>query len=212
VAPLSAHTALLSAPREASLTDDLKPDDVFKILEILRRQYEYVVLDAQHTLDVTTLAALDQADDILLVLTLDIPAVRSAQRTLATFDRLGYSRDKVHVVVNRWAKLIELDLPEVERCLNHRVLGTVQSNYRSVVNSINLGRPLVEADPSSLISEQIKRLAASIRAADGAAAPAEIRERKMRGVWGSLFRRAADGATHPATVGLHATISGKLPT
>lgn len=220
IVPLSGQTALLSAPREASLTDDLKPDDVFKILEILRRQYEYIVLDPQHTFDITTLAALDQADDILLVLTLDIPAVRSAQRTLATFDRLGFSRDKVHVVVNRWAKLIELDLSDVERCLNQRVLGMVQSNYRSVVNSINLGHPIVEADPTSVISEQLKHIAACVmgdKGSSAALAADEMHKTKQRGRWSALFRRGSENTisahhtSHHTTLGLHATISGKLP-
>jgi len=41
-----------------------------------------VIIDPHHTLDSITLAALDNADDILLVSTLDVSAIRSAQRSM----------------------------------------------------------------------------------------------------------------------------------
>jgi len=57
--------------------------------------------------DPVTVAALDLADDILLVLTLDIPGIRSTKRALKVFERLDYRRDKIHIVVNRWSKSID---------------------------------------------------------------------------------------------------------
>src|SRR5829696_2438244 len=73
VTPHSANLSLLAAPREADHADEIDP---------------------QHTFDSITLAALDQSDEIVLVVTLDIPAIRSTQRALQIFDRLGYPRKK----------------------------------------------------------------------------------------------------------------------
>ena len=50
------------------------------------------------------------SDDILLVLTLDIPGIRSTKRALKVFDNLGYPREKTRVVVNRWSKNIDVEL------------------------------------------------------------------------------------------------------
>ncbi|HEX8292435.1 MAG TPA: AAA family ATPase, partial [Pyrinomonadaceae bacterium] len=72
--PHSANLSLLAAPREADSADDIKAEHVFQVLEMLRERYEYVVVDPQHTFDSITLSALDQADEVVLVLTLDIPA------------------------------------------------------------------------------------------------------------------------------------------
>ncbi|HEU4594463.1 MAG TPA: AAA family ATPase [Pyrinomonadaceae bacterium] len=185
VAPHSANLALLSAPREADSADDIEPEHVFQVLELLRERYEYVVIDPQHTFDSITLAALDQADEILLVLTLDIPAIRCAQRALAIFDRLGYPRHKVHIVVNRWSKQIDLDLRQVERYLGERVMGYVQSDYRMAVNSINLGQPLVESEPASKIATELRQIAAHFSHTAQTAMTTELR----RGLLGSLFRR-----------------------
>ena len=78
--PYSSNLSLLAAPKEADSADEIEPEHVFAVLQRLRESYDYVVLDPQHTFDSITLAALDQSDEILLVLTLDIPAIRSTQR------------------------------------------------------------------------------------------------------------------------------------
>ncbi|MCA1591695.1 MAG: AAA family ATPase [Acidobacteria bacterium] len=193
LAPHSANLSLLAAPREADDADDIEPEHVFDVLRILRERYDYVVIDPQHTFDSITLAALDQVDEILFVLTLDIPAIRCAQRALAIFDRLGYPRHKVHFIVNRWSKQIDLDLRQVERYLGERVMGIITSDYRTAVNSINLGQPLVESEPTSKIAGELRQIAARI--AGHKAAPAQINpadaEDKPRRLLGGLFRRHA---------------------
>lgn len=191
LAPHNSALSLLAAPREADLADDIEPEHVFDVIEILRERFEYVVIDPQHTFDAITLAALDQSDEIVLVLTLDIPAIRSTQRALAIFDRLGYPRHKVRIVVNRWSKQIELDIKTVERYLGERVVGYVESDYNTAVNSINLGQPLVESNPSTRIATEIRRIAAGVT---GAAMPAQTSEPR-RSVWHSIFGRAVGKQT-----------------
>lgn len=203
--PHSSNLSLLSAPREADSADDIEPEHIFEVIETLRERFEYVVIDPQHTFDAITLAALDQADDVLLVLTLDIPAIRCAQRALAIFDRLGYPRRKIHVVVNRWSKQIELDLREVERFLGERVMACVQSDYRTAVNSINLGRPLVESDASSKIATELRQIAASICGPTHAPVPVAAQK---RGLLDSLLRRPA---TAPPQLKMPAVGSAKEP-
>lgn len=162
VMPHSANLSLLAAPREADSADEIEPQHVFEVLQKLREHFDYVVLDPQHTFDSITLAALDQSDEIVLVLTLDIPAIRSTQRALEIFDRLGYPRKKVRIVVNRWSKQIDLDLRQVEKFLGEPVVGFVPSDYQQAVSSINLGTPLVQADPTSKIALEIRRVAQQI--------------------------------------------------
>jgi pilus assembly protein CpaE len=199
LAPHGANLSLLSAPREADLADDIEPEHVFEVIELLRERFEYVIIDPQHTFDSITLAALDQSDEIVLVLTLDIPAVRSTQRALQIFDRLGYPRHKVKIVVNRWSKQIELDIKQVERFLGERVVGYVESDYNTAVNSINLGQPLVESEPTSRIATAIRQIAASVT---GAVTPSTVREPR-RGVWQSIFGRSVGKVSND---GLHARI------
>lgn len=186
VTPYSSNLSLLAAPREADAADEIEPEHVFEVLQRLRESYEYVVLDPQHTFDSITLAALDQSDEIVLVLTLDIPAIRSTQRALEIFDRLGYPRKKIRIVVNRWSKQIDLDLRQVEKFLGEPVIGFIPSDYQTAVTSINLGQPLVLSDPNSKISQEIRRVARTI--GTGAIRVTE-EPQPRRTLWNSLFKR-----------------------
>ena len=155
-------------------------------MQRLRESYDYVVLDPQHTFDSITLAALDQSDEIVLVLTLDIPAIRSTQRALEIFDRLGYPRKKVRIVVNRWSKQIDLDLRQVEKFLGEPVIGFVPSDYQTAVTSINLGQPLVLSEPNSKVAQEVRRVARALTT--GAVAVME-EPQPRRSVWNNLFKR-----------------------
>jgi pilus assembly protein CpaE len=186
--PCTSNLSLVAAPKEADSADEIEPEHVFEVLQRLRESYEYVVLDPQHTFDSITLAALDQSDEIVLVLTLDIPAIRSTQRALEIFDRLGYPRKKIRVVVNRWSKQIDLDLRQVEKFLGEPVIGFIPSDYQSAVTSINLGQPLVQSEPNSRIAQELRRIARTI--ANGVVS-VEDEPKPGRALWKSLFKREA---------------------
>jgi len=198
VTPFSQKLSLLSAPREADSADEIEPEHVFEVLQHLRESYEYVVLDPQHTFDAITLAALDQSDEIILVLTLDIPAIRSTQRAMEIFDRLGYPRKKLRIVVNRWSKQIDLDLHQVEKFLGEPVISFVQSDYQQAVTSINLGTPLVQSEPNCRISSEIRRIAQIVT---GRAAAVETPKARSP-FWTSFLKRERT----PAQLNFHASM------
>ena len=205
ITPHTANLSLLSAPREADSADDIEPEHIYDVIERLRERYDYTVIDPQHTFDAITLAALDQCDDIILVLTLDIPAIRSAQRSLKLFDRLGYPRHKVRVVVNRWSKQIDLDLQQVERFLGEKVVGFVQSDYRAAVNSINLGQPLVNSDAASKLAAEIRSIAHAVCGESANVPFPAMAIDERRNAWAKLFRRQKAQQSE-AKFDLHATL------
>lgn len=183
---LITHTSrmsLLAAPVEAHEAEDVKPQDVTEILHLLRQKFDCIVLDLPHTFDSATVAALDLADDIVLVLTLDIPGIRSTNRAIKVFNRLNYPKTKVHVVVNRWSKNIDVQLQKVEAHLDEQILGLIPNDYRKVMDSINLGQPLVESEPTSKITLEIKRIAALVSGDVDASSP-QPRKGVLRGIFG----------------------------
>jgi len=190
VTPHSANLHLLPAPREVDPVDKIKPEHVFEVLQRLRECYDHVVLDPQHTFDAVTMTALDQSDKIVLVLTLDIPAIRSAKRALQFFDKIGYPREKTLIFVNRWSKLVDLDLRQVEEFLGGPVAGCLLSDYQMVVNSINLGTPLVKSNSSSKISRGILQFAQALSSSK----TVKAEEPKSRRFWGLLSKRPTAGS------------------
>src|SRR5678815_26754 len=162
ITPHSKNLSLLAAPTKAESAEDIEPKHIYEVMELLRQRYDNVVIDAPHSFDSVTISALDHADQILLVLTLEIHAIRSTRRALEIFDRLGYPRKKVRLVVNRYSKNIELDQKQVEDFLGERVVAFIQSDYKAAVNSINLGQPLIESAPGSLVTTDLFNLAGKV--------------------------------------------------
>ncbi len=180
----SANLSLLAAPLEAHEAEEITSQDVAEVLHLLGRRHQCIVLDLPHTFDPITVSALDLADEILLLMTLDIPGIRSTKRALKVFERLGYPNEKVRVVVNRWSKSIDVELQKVETHLNERLVGFVPNDYRKVMESINLGRPIVHTDPGSKLTVEIKRIAQLV-SGNHHSTPSQPRKR----LWGSVFGR-----------------------
>ena len=186
--PHSKNVSLLAAPINAESAEDIEPRHIYEIMESLRHRFDTVIIDTPHNFDAVTISALDHADEILVVLTLEIHAIRSTRRALEIFDRLGYPRKKIRVVVNRWSKNIDLDQKQVEDFLGERVVGFVQSDYRAAVNSINLGQPLVDSAPASKASTDLRQVAAKLfEGKVEQSAPAAETKRSRH----SIFRRQA---------------------
>jgi pilus assembly protein CpaE len=184
VTPHSANLSLVAAPLEAHEAEDIKPEYITEILHLLGQRFDCIVIDLQHTFDPVTVAALDLADDILVVMTLDIPGIRNTRRALKVFERLGYPRGKIRVVVNRWTRNIDVELKKVEVHLDEQLIGFVPNDYARVMNSINLGRPLVQSDPASKVTQEIKRIAALVETDNSTALPPA-----RRGLLGAMFGR-----------------------
>jgi pilus assembly protein CpaE len=183
----SSNVSLLAAPIKAESAEDIEPKHIYEVMELLRQRFETVIVDTPHSFDAVTISALDHADQILVVLTLEIHAIRSTRRALEIFDRLGYPRKKIRIVVNRWSKNIELDQKQIEAFLGERVIGFIQSDYRAAVNSINLGQPMAISAPASKATADLRQIAAKLF--EGKVEQRAVPETKRS--LNSIFRRQA---------------------
>src|SRR5678815_4412476 len=186
ITPHSKNVSLLAAPTKAESAEDIEPKHIYEVMELLRHRFDNVIIDTPHSFDSVTISALDHADQILVVLTLEIHAIRSTRRALEIFDRLGYPRKKVRLIVNRWGKNIDLNQKQVEDFLGERVVGYIQSDYRAAVNSINLGQPLVESAPASKVTADLRNIAGKLF--DGTFEQAATPSGEKRS-FNSIFRR-----------------------
>ena len=189
ITPHSKNVSLLAAPTKAESAEDIEPKHIYEVMELLRQRYDNVIIDTPHSFDSVTISALDHADQILVVLTLEIHAIRSTRRALEIFDRLGYPRKKVRIVVNRYSKNIELDQKQVEDFLGERVVAFIQSDYKAAVNSINLGQPLIESAPGSLVTTDLFNLAGKVF---GDKVEPPVPAAGGRRSFNSLFRRSSE--------------------
>ncbi|MEY2566603.1 MAG: pilus assembly protein CpaE, partial [Actinomycetota bacterium] len=142
---------VLAAPREPSEADRIKPPDVTRILEAVRKQFDYVVVDTPPQLNESVLAAFDLSDMLYVMATLDLPSVRNMSVFLATLDKLKISSDNVKLILNKAESDVGIDVDQVTK-LFPQGFESVLPYAKEVSRSINLGMPVMAASPQSEIS------------------------------------------------------------
>jgi pilus assembly protein CpaE len=138
---------VLAAPPRPEEAEALKGEQVQGVLEILHRQFEYILLDLPHDFNATTLAALDSADRILLVTAPELAAVRCASAALDVFERLEYPKEKIDLVLNWTFKGKGLSRTEIEKVLKREIRIVIPHAADTLVTALTFGRSSVFTEP-----------------------------------------------------------------
>ncbi|MEZ5160914.1 MAG: AAA family ATPase [Marmoricola sp.] len=72
-----------------------------EMLRVARSQYEYIVIDTPPAFTEHVLSAIDESDLLLLIATLDIPALKNLKVAITTLDALGGDAEARALVLNR---------------------------------------------------------------------------------------------------------------
>ena len=140
--------------------------------------YDYVVVDTSGVFDDHALTALDRTDTLVLVGTLDIPALKGLKLATQTLDLLNFPRDKWTFVLNRADSKVGLSVDEYESTLGLKADCSLVSS-REVLTAVNRGEPLVRAYASHPNSKAIKAFATTIAGAARAAEAASHARRQV---------------------------------
>jgi pilus assembly protein CpaE len=121
----------------------LTADGVHQILGLLRQHFDYVVVDTSTSFARVTMAALEQADEVLLVTHADLPSLRNIKRALPFLERMaGRSGDKIRLIVNRYLLEDPISLEDVTSTVGIEVDAVLANEYEAIVRSINTGKPI----------------------------------------------------------------------
>ena len=184
-AMLTHHSAGLSAivaPTEPSASETIHATLISHLLDVLRTDFDYIVVDTPAAFDDEVLAALDVSDLITLIVTPDVPALKTLKITLETLIELSYSRDKFRLVLNRSDAKVGISHTEVEKTAQMPITGFIPSS-RDVPATINRGIPIVHHDPKHPVSIGIRKFADTQiigTTADTTDGRGRMRKRRMR--------------------------------
>jgi pilus assembly protein CpaE len=147
-------------------------------VDLLRGHFDQVVLDLRHDVDPGTIAALEAADTVLFITSLNVSALRSGAAALAAFRHLGLDPKKIRVVVMRDGTGEDVTAKHAREALGLPVYWKTPSEYVPVVDSINNGRPVVTAAPRSKFAKNVRQLSEML-AGDGRPAAASTTQRSV---------------------------------
>jgi pilus assembly protein CpaE len=158
------------APPRPEMAEMVTAQDLTKLLALMRRVYNIVIVDTATSLTEVNLALLDGADLIVMVLAYEEAALRQSWATMATFARIGYPPDKVRFLLNRSNSPGGLRPDAVDAVIGRRPDFTVVSDGQLVLAANNRGEQFVLVSPDAEISRDVARVAAGVSAPDLVAA------------------------------------------
>lgn len=152
---------VLAAPLEPAFADDITTAGLMQMLDVLKENYDYVIVDTAAMLDELILSLIEKSDDILMLVDMDLPSVKNAKLALETLRLLKFSTANVQLVMNRSNSKAKLDNKEIEGALKMQIAASIPSDA-VVAASVNEGRPVVETDPKSKVAKGFESVAALI--------------------------------------------------
>jgi pilus assembly protein CpaE len=102
-------------------------------VELLRGHFDHTVLDLRHDFDPGTIGALEAADTVLFLTSLNVSALRSGAAALAAFRHLGLEAGKVKVVVMRDGTGEDVTVKHVREVLGVPLYWKTPNEYAPIV-------------------------------------------------------------------------------
>ena len=157
---LPCQVALLARPNRIEQAEHITPDAVHHAIDLLKTAYESVVIDMPRYLEPSKVAALEQADHVLIVCQLLIPSIRNATRYQETLHKLGIPEERIHFVLNREdSNGGRVTVKELESSLHQPLFASIPNDFQYVSRSLDLGRPLSSTERKSPVRTAIAKMA-----------------------------------------------------
>jgi pilus assembly protein CpaE len=155
--------AVLARPELPEDTQRVNQAGMNRLLGLMGRTFDYVVIDSLMSIDPVYAAAIHQSDVNLIVMQLNVPSAKNAERFVGTLRRMGIESAKIKVVVNRFEKKNrDIEPQEVERALGLQISWMVPNDFKSAIGAINFGEPVVLRTPKAEISLSLRGLAGQL--------------------------------------------------
>ena len=161
---LTKHASgLYLLPRPVQLQDVslITPESLKRVFGLLKATFTHIVIDVSKGFTETDLAAFEFANDVLMVVQLDLPCLRNLVRLQMSFDEIEGLRDKLKIVVNRVGlESGQIKLKKAKETIGREIFHQIPNDYRTMIEVRNNGVPLLEQAPKAPITVAMQELAA----------------------------------------------------
>jgi pilus assembly protein CpaE len=156
------NLGVLAAPNEPEEATEILPEHIAPLLQVAIRNYDFVILDIGRRMDAISIQALDKTDIVFLVIQQTLPFIRNAKRLIDTFRSLGYGKEKLRLIINRYDKKSEITLQDIQDTLRIPVFKLIPNNYAVVQESLNHGVPVIKSARRSSVSKILLEIGAEL--------------------------------------------------
>jgi pilus assembly protein CpaE len=152
--------SILARPEQPEDTQRVNVAGFNRLMGVLGRMFDYVVLDSVMSIDPIYSAAIQAAEMNMIVMQLNIPSAKNAERFVGALRRMGVETSRIRVVVNRYVKKgWDIEPEEVEKALGLKISWMIPNDYKNAIAAVNFGEPVVLRAPRAEISTSLIGLA-----------------------------------------------------
>jgi pilus assembly protein CpaE len=174
---LTKHSSgLYLLPRPVQLQDVslITPESLRRVFGLLKATFSHIVIDVSKGFTENDLAAFEFANDVLIVVQLDLPCLRNLVRLQMSFDEFEGLRSKLKIVVNRVGlESGQIKLKKAKDTIGREIFAQIPNDYRTMVEVRNNGVPLLEQAPKAPITLAMQSLAKQLNGEETEANPEE---------------------------------------
>lgn len=163
VAALDQHVSglrVLASPQRPEESLELTPAMVSEVLDALKADSDFLLLDTSHTYSPWQREALERSDFVVLVTEQEPTSLASAKVALAMLEGYGISSSIVGgLIVHRARASTEMSAMQISTFLEIGLLGVLPTAPEECMAAARMGAPVILAHPQVAISRSLAQVA-----------------------------------------------------
>jgi pilus assembly protein CpaE len=122
---------VISAPQDIMPLESANADQMLRIIELAREEYDHVILDLPTNWTNWTLSLVALSDVVFLVAELSVASLRQAKRQLQLLANQDIGGENIHVIANRVEKRMfrTINLDDASQALGHPIEFSIHNDY-----------------------------------------------------------------------------------
>jgi pilus assembly protein CpaE len=177
IATHSSGLEVLSSPDTCAGRKVTDADSITLTLDFLRGEYDYVIVDCPNSLDDNNLAVVEASNQVFIVATPEIGAVRDLSRHVDVLSENEGNADKVKVVINRFSAQHAVSVEQIEKAIRLPISHKLPNSYAEVTRAGILGEPISHKNKSEFATQLLKWVSAIAGPVDH---PEEVTAKKAK--------------------------------
>lgn len=161
LAPHPSGLAVLAAPAQTLAWRGVNPDDFRRVLELLSKSHDVVIVDTAGLLNEITVAALEAASLVLWVVTTEFASVKDSLRAMEALKSLSLPEERIRVMINDIAMIDGIRPWTIEESLQREAFWQIPFD-RKVRYGSQVGEPVVVANPKAPGARSLVDLAKTV--------------------------------------------------
>jgi pilus assembly protein CpaE len=148
--------SVIPGPATHGRREDPTDEQIRRVLQFMRMQHDWTILDLGRSMNPIALAALEEIDQLFIVSTLEVVALHGLKTIVHGLFEQG---EKLQLILNRTPKMMDISTEDLEKILGRSLYAALPNDYMGLYQSYSSGNLL---NSNSRLAQDFALLASKI--------------------------------------------------